>query len=270
MVFSAASEAEPLPKRMATEKPHPLHNFSMPVLKWGNQRILRCMKPSPHGEISGSSLARRLQPSDAGSAGGSSPNLSGVRKPLTPSPLEKLRKASPLRPQPPPEEEPADAGIEQLRAKLEDHLQTAADQMRYKVPEQREDAESSQPWNLRTRRAALKAPAVESGGGNGRSSPPLAVPAAAAGNSTRSRLRGLAADSQIVEKKEKMKFSVPLSREEIEEDFFIITGSRPPRRPKKRAKMIQRQLDEVFPGLWLSEVTPDTYKVDDLPEAGKR
>uniref|UniRef100_A0A2P2K1V2 Uncharacterized protein n=1 Tax=Rhizophora mucronata TaxID=61149 RepID=A0A2P2K1V2_RHIMU len=65
------------------------------------------------------------------------------------------------------------------------------------------------------------------------------------------RLRGSAengsgnggAREELVEKKEKRKFWIALSREEIEEDIFIMTGSRPPRRPKKRPKNVQRVLD---------------------------
>ncbi|KAL2460877.1 Protein of unknown function (DUF1639) [Abeliophyllum distichum] len=67
------------------------------------------------------------------------------------------------------------------------------------------------------------------------------------------------------QKKEKRKLSVSigLSKEEIEEDVFILTGSKPTRRPKKRAKNIQKHLDYLFPGLWLTSITPDSYKVSE-------
>jgi hypothetical protein len=69
-----------------------------------------------------------------------------------------------------------------------------------------------------------------------------------------------------LEKSEKKhKFSISLSREEIEEDIFALTGSKPSRRPKKRARAIQKQLDNVFPGLWLGVITEDSYKVSDAP-----
>ena len=62
-----------------------------------------------------------------------------------------------------------------------------------------------------------------------------------------SRLRGLvAAAEQNVEKGEKIpraKFSVSLSREEVERDFLAVAGIRPPRRPKKRPRIVQKQLD---------------------------
>lgn len=66
------------------------------------------------------------------------------------------------------------------------------------------------------------------------------------------------------EKKEKkQKFPITLSRKEIEEDYLIMTGSKPPRKPKKRTKTVQKKLDSVFPGLWLLSATPGSYKVPD-------
>lgn len=65
-----------------------------------------------------------------------------------------------------------------------------------------------------------------------------------------------------VMKRERCEFSVALRKEEIEDDFLKMKGMKPPRRPKKRAKYIQRQLDSVFPGLGLSEITPELYKID--------
>ncbi|GER46478.1 hypothetical protein STAS_23513 [Striga asiatica] len=65
------------------------------------------------------------------------------------------------------------------------------------------------------------------------------------------------------EKKVKRKLSVfiSLTKEEIEEDIFSFTGSKPARRPKKRAKNVQRQVDTLFPGAWLMSITADSYKV---------
>ncbi|CAN1748339.1 hypothetical protein LINPERHAP1_LOCUS3376 [Linum perenne] len=53
--------------------------------------------------------------------------------------------------------------------------------------------------------------------------------------------------------------------EEIEEDIFILTGSRPARRPKKRAKNVQKLLDNIFPGLWLVGNTVDSYRIAETP-----
>lgn len=65
------------------------------------------------------------------------------------------------------------------------------------------------------------------------------------------------------EKSGRRKFSIALSREEIEEDFLMTKGAKPPRRPKKRAKYVQRQLDALFPGILLAEVTADLYKTEE-------
>lgn len=127
-----------------------------------------------------------------------------------------------------------------------------------------EEGELHRPWNLRTRRAACKSslsgrnggPTIvggqrDSGGGNG-----LMV-GLANSNSGSSQIRarlaaGLDKSPTVrsgdetpagCEKRERPKFTVALSKREIEEDFLAIVGHRPPRRPKKRAKIVQRELD---------------------------
>ncbi|KAK2981618.1 hypothetical protein RJ640_012900 [Escallonia rubra] len=69
------------------------------------------------------------------------------------------------------------------------------------------------------------------------------------------RLRG--------EGEEKTKFWISLSREEIEEDVYALTGSKPGRRPRKRPKNVQKLLDNVFPGLYLGGLTADSYRYID-------
>ncbi|KAJ4820579.1 chromogranin (DUF1639) [Rhynchospora pubera] len=61
--------------------------------------------------------------------------------------------------------------------------------------------------------------------------------------------------------KERARFSVSLTAEEIEEDVYAVTGSRPRRRPKRRPRLLQRQLDALFPGMWLTEITVESYRV---------
>lgn len=51
---------------------------------------------------------------------------------------------------------------------------------------------------------------------------------------------------------ERARFSVSLTAEEIEEDIYAVTGSRPRRRPKRRPRVVQRQLDVSF---WTFEFT---------------
>lgn len=91
------------------------------------------------------------------------------------------------------------------------------------------------PWNLRTRRAACKAPPQN--------------------NEEERRLFDTRCSSPPVKEKkkvvvvagnnnnEKVKFSVSLSKEEVEQDFWALLGARPPRRPKKRPRIVQRQLN---------------------------
>ncbi|KAF3960542.1 hypothetical protein CMV_014752 [Castanea mollissima] len=120
------------------------------------------------------------------------------------------------------------------------------------------EAPPQKTWNLRPRKPATKNP------------PPAPAPALhvtrktqppSRAESTRSQT---AAEKKPSEKKEKKpNFSIALSKEDIEKDFLLFTGSKPARRPKKRSKIVQKQLDCVFPGLWLSSVTPESYRVTD-------
>lgn len=290
---------------MGSERSKPLHNFTMPCLKWGSQRYLRCMKMNPNGEVC--SADRRSSASEVdkrliGRRIGRTDRKESFQK--SPSPAEtevgvfgrKSKAAS-----------DGDDGIEAVREKLMFDLQTAADKMKVAIlREGLEDvppptaaaspseADGARPWNLRTRRAACKAPtgingAIGGGGGGG-------------GNVSGGRGRGGAKSSKVDERKPnfsplwtenkspglvgdvtvpaaenlagemsaRAKFSVSLCRREIGDDFMVIAGHRPPRRPKKRPKIVQEQLDCLFPGLWLTEITADIYKVPEVPETGKQ
>jgi len=113
------------------------------------------------------------------------------------------------------------------------------------APLQRQRA-ARQPWNLRTRRSATAAPARPAGSGDAAEE---ALPADRA--------------PAPAEEAKKRGFSIALSKEEIAEDFAAIRGSRPPRRPKKRPRTVQRQLDLLYPGLCLADVTPGSYKIEE-------
>jgi hypothetical protein len=135
------------------------------------------------------------------------------------------------------------------------------------------------PWNLRARRSATAATLAAGSEGVGKfkawqAQQPLASP----------RKRG---------------FSVALTKEEIAEDFLAICGARPPRRPKKRPRAVQRLLDVrigvvprqtlefsllmrkfcasvlnsglvcsqsqlLYPGLSLADVSLDSYKIEQV------
>ncbi|URE25172.1 hypothetical protein MUK42_30142 [Musa troglodytarum] len=158
-----------------------------------------------------------------------------------------------------------DPRIEEVREKLMAHLRKAADRMNLVVqllpkgrgdeaeptPEARLDPQAdvsvvpaALPWNLRTRRGAATAPME--------TQRHLSV-----------RPQAVRRRSEDAERLERPKISISLTREEIEEDIYAMTGCRAPRRPRKRAKVIQKQLDPLFPGSWLSEITADSYRVPD-------
>ena len=98
------------------------------------------------------------------------------------------------------------------------------------------DAAAARPWNLRTRRAACNEP----GGGD---------------DPTTTTTTRMIITNEIGGVKrggegggdgsEKLKFSVCLLREEIEEDFTALIGKKPPRRPKKRPRLVQKQMNVI-------------------------
>lgn len=270
---------------MGHERTKPLHNFNLPCgLKWGNQKLLRCAKVDSNGEIArrsnGSELIGRRRREDDVII--SHRRSNGVRE-------THVGYGGGGR----------GDGIAAVREKLMFDLQAEADKMKYAIfrdgLEEEEEvyptpapataqapsstmiaaaaADGSRPWNLRTRRAACKAPingiAVGGGGSNGN----LKVHVMRTNGSSSSPLRteiksprlrsefAAAGDSFTGDKRKRATFSVTLGRKEIEEDFMEMVGHRPPRRPKKRAKLVQKHMDTLFPGLWLTEITPDLYQV---------
>ncbi|CAM8919464.1 hypothetical protein QQ045_030432 [Rhodiola kirilowii] len=212
---------------MTPERSNPLHNFNLPSrLRWGTQRYLRCKKlddDAPEPD--------RSDPSKR-SEGGSQ--------------------------------------IEAIGEKLMLDFKLRMDNLKVVGTEEREkasstavvEAESSRPWNLRTRRSPAPGPVAAVGSGGGVVKRKAAAAAVGERSSPVKRLRGVSE-----EKDEKVKFRVPLKREEIEEDFLMMAGIKPPRRPKKRPRAIQKELDTLFPGLWLTEVTPGRYDVPEAPES---
>ncbi|CAL4909437.1 unnamed protein product [Urochloa decumbens] len=103
------------------------------------------------------------------------------------------------------------------------------------------------PWNLRARRSATVAPLASRSESAGKAA------AAAAG-------QPLASPPAVPRKRG---FSAALTKEEIAEDFAAIRGTRPPRRPKKRPRAVQRQIDMLYPGLSLADVNLDSYKIEE-------
>ncbi|OMP00696.1 hypothetical protein COLO4_12433 [Corchorus olitorius] len=118
-------------------------------------------------------------------------------------------------------------------------------------------------WNLRPRKPISKPPNQNGAAPKiGASTPENKTHRP---ESTRSRNVTEPKPAEKKEKEKKQKFSISLSREEIDDDIYAMTGSKPSRRPKKRAKNVQKQVDSVFPGLWLASITPDCYRVSEGP-----
>ncbi|CAL9779485.1 unnamed protein product [Musa acuminata subsp. burmannicoides] len=240
---TSSTHSQAQPRRFDVPQGHLLRNFAFPILKTcGNQRVLRCMSVNGKGEAIGGGAACRTS-SEAVGGGICVPEGSGDD----------------------------DGGIEEVREKLLVHLRKAADRMKLVVPppmppppkggetqtepEREAEAEPSlsaaaRPSKLRTRRRRSRAPAVSE-------------LQAIASRPEAAEKRAVRLRSGCTEPKERTKFSITLTREEIEEDIYAVTGHRARRRPRKRPRLVQKQLDLLFPGSWLSEITLDTYKVPD-------
>ncbi|XP_022994039.1 uncharacterized protein LOC111489849 [Cucurbita maxima] len=273
--------------RMRSERSKSLHNFMLPCLKWGNQKHLRCMKVNSNGvQVSG--MNRQSHSSRSEESTESRSRESGSEMRMFFKDLEMRPKVSKSI-----IKKTDDVGIEAVREKLMFDLKTAADKMKEAIlskeavvtgeeAEEKNDSAGmeetpaavalsmaeTRPWNLRTRRAACKAPNVDGGGSKN-----LKLDEKKSNSNSPLRSDGDVKSPRLKigteKKKKKVKLVVPLSKREIDEDFMEMVGLRPPRRPKKRTRIVQKQLDTLFPGLWLSEITADLYKVPELPENGK-
>lgn len=268
---------------MGLERSKPLHNFTLPFLKWGNQRYLRCMKlDSDAPDADADADADLPPPSDRRSSAvrWNCRKFHTDRPPLFKDSAKRLRASkSKIH-----DNYDGDEGIAAVREKLMIDLKTAADRMKVAFwrggvvddddddddmpkPEKKIPAappaatvpapaptEELRPWSLRVRRpAASKAPidTITEGRSGGKVSkiekrldkrPIRNSPLRSGdGGGVKSPGRRL-----ITEKKEREKFSVSLSKKEIEEDFMAMMERRPPRRPKKRPRIVQNQLDVGF------------------------
>ncbi|KAF7827798.1 histone acetyltransferase KAT6B [Senna tora] len=252
---------------MGPERSKPLHNFTLPCLKWGNQRHLRCMKVSSDAsaDADGTTTAgdRRypvVTMRSEQSTASRKRELETERKQqqqyhVSARDSEKrMRISSKSR----IDGDGGEDGIEAVREKIMFDLKTAADKMKDAI--------------LRK-----EAPIIAAGGsGKGlkieekklnhspsRTDVVVAASAGGGGNVKSPKLR------VSPDKAERPKFSVSLSKKEIEEDFMEMIGHRPPRRPKKRHRNVQKDLDTLFPGLWLTEIEKPLQRHGDRLEHNK-
>ncbi|PON78646.1 hypothetical protein PanWU01x14_019040 [Parasponia andersonii] len=272
--------SSPVSMAVGPERTKPLHNFDLPCLKWGSQRYLRCLRVVPNGGgIDRRSDVPRFESSLINRRRESEPERRKIR---IPRPVMENNYNN--------DDNDNDDGIAAMREKILLELKTKAIAMSDRILREEvadgdgggADAEAgeqsaaavleSRPWNLRTRRAACKAPVsgggAKSSGIEERRRSNYSPPRSESANGVKSPrlVRALVSEK----KKERARFSVALSKKDIEDDFMELLGRRPGRRPKKRPKHIQNLLDPLFPGLYLNEITTATYRVPEAPETGKR
>ncbi|KAI3696229.1 hypothetical protein L1987_79240 [Smallanthus sonchifolius] len=268
----------------------PLHNFDLPCLKWGNQKLLRCMKVDSNGDVS--VVDRNQSPESGGGSGGYGyvigthrRNSEFEKRFRSSDDYYKFSNSSSVK-------VPAGIGIagdgeiEATRAKLMFDFQKEVGKMKDAILREglvdpplppaaattTSNPPAERPWNLRTRRAACKAPRSPFNVviNTGDVSKPNTSPVRNECKYPNLLPTSVADATTSGEKRDRPKFSVSLSRRELEEDFMAMAGRRLPRKPKKRPRFVQKQLDTLFPGLWLSEITADLYKVPDETDTGKR
>ncbi|RID46410.1 hypothetical protein BRARA_I03074 [Brassica rapa] len=264
------------------ERPKTLHNFTLPSLKWGSQRHLTCTKIESTSSGSGSGdprLRRRSPPlrfSDSSVAIPASGESEHRSRSSNRNSQHRRPRNAPLKSVDDGGEEEEEEGIEEFRVKIMSDLKTVRDkitQSMYALGERDEEQRRTdgsgsgqeekevspvKPWNLRKRRAACKEPA------EGRIVNPSPPPSR--NDPTRVvKERGgvVEAETAAKEMTVRPKFFVKLSKKEIEEDFMAVVGHRPPRRPKKRPRTVQKKLDSLHPAFYLTQVTLDDYKVEE-------
>ncbi|XP_010470781.1 PREDICTED: uncharacterized protein LOC104750651 [Camelina sativa] len=238
------------------ERSKALYNFSLPNL-WGTRRQLRCMKAA-----------------DDSDGGGRSGGDQRLRRRSSNSELDHRNQRSQV------EESSEKEGIEEFREKIMLDLRNVADKMTESIfreqvlvgddPEPETEMEmemedsppppppeapgatvEERPWNLRKRRAACKAP----------------IPRM---DSNQYKGLGIEENKRVVKDSVSMRLEYTLSKKEIEDDYMKIFGQRPPRRPKKRSRTVQRQMDLLNPASYITEITEELYNVRDPAERGKR
>lgn len=102
------------------------------------------------------------------------------------------------------------------------------------------------PWKLRRRKPAVVASNVRQQHQNPQPAPRSLGPSPAPSPPAKvtSRLRSAAPERREAGLRRRWpKFSVSLTKEEIDEDLYAFTGRRASRRPKKRPRAVQKQLD---------------------------
>jgi len=70
-----------------------------------------------------------------------------------------------------------------------------------------------------------------------------------------------AASTKPAPKLEVPRIYTTLSRKEKEDDFMAMKGTKLPQRPKRRPKNVEKTINLICPGMWLTDVTRSRYEV---------
>ncbi|KAL0324500.1 UNVERIFIED_CONTAM: hypothetical protein Scaly_2417100 [Sesamum calycinum] len=179
-------------------KSHPLHNFSLPHLKWAHKN-------------------------SSSSASGSTSHQHRLRRHDSPDQRHHCYPDAGCNPESGP-----------MTALSSNSL----------VWEKEDENEAARHWNLRPRKEVIKAASNADKGTMDGNNYNKSISSSNGVKSQRlSRLLEGGKLSGGVERKEKRRVWISLSREEIEEDVYALTGGKPARRPRKRPKNVQKQLD---------------------------
>ncbi|KMT11768.1 hypothetical protein BVRB_5g104720 [Beta vulgaris subsp. vulgaris] len=207
----------------------PLHNFPLTFLKWGSKKDQQRCRRTPYD----SPLSPPPPPQSAAVGSRSSRNRRNNNPPTPP----------------------------RTSASYDDVEERESGKKMEVAEEGEGDGDGDKGWNLRPRRAAAMKGNITT-----TTSSVTTMVETAGDKSTRFRgFETTQSNGGGSEKREKKKFWIALSRDEIEEDIYSMTGHKPSRRPKKRPKIVQKQVENVFPGFWLVGVTPEAYRGFDVP-----
>ncbi|GAB4835016.1 hypothetical protein Ancab_033283 [Ancistrocladus abbreviatus] len=272
----------------------PLHNFPLPFLKWGSknavnghQRARRPVESPPRAPsllaAENSNRSSHLRPSADGNCDGSlarseaEPENQQVQAAVAAvgsrtrnhrgtfvDVMQRQRQETPERERE-REKRSLDEGDDEYRVKVRGGEGDSNAEGEAIEAEAEAEESAQKPWNLRPRKATMKASMEIGGGGAMMKHGELHEVHQQMESLPKSmRLRGYV-EAGGSERREKRRFWIALSKEEIEEDIYALTGSKPARRPRKRARNVQKQLDNLFPGLWLVGFSPEAYRGLEAP-----
>ncbi|KAK4793504.1 hypothetical protein SAY86_023939 [Trapa natans] len=253
----------------APEKSQPLHNFSLPSVQgWGgggssNGHYQRLRRSAPTGEPPVAESGSDRNDSDPDSRhprAGSRQSHRFLSVSTSSVDLEKPHVQSPdVKEKNPTIAEKDD----KLHAKNVENNREGADEA---GTEPHGTEATQRPWNLRPRKVNQSPKLRELRGATAAASH---APSENQQAKTM-RQRGFADTPPAAggESKEKRRLWVALSKDEIEADILLMTGSKPARRPKKWPKDVQKYLDNTYPGTSLEGSAADDFQLND-PEVSE-